>query len=76
MNSILSNPNFQVGMRFGARLSRAEPTRARRLARQHIEGELAPAEGPEADFDLGMFCGVCQTIGLRQRKLPRRATGA
>lgn len=73
MNSIQSNPNFQVGLRFGARLSRSEPARARHLARQHLEGDLSPAQGPEADFDFGMFCGVCQTIGLRQRKLPRRA---
>ena len=76
MNSIQSNPNFQVGYRFGARLSRSEPSRARRLARQHLEGELLPAEGPEADFDFGMFCGVCQSIGLRGRKLPSRGSGA
>lgn len=73
MNSILSNPNFRVGFRFGARLSHIEPIRARRLARKHLDGDLSPTDGPEADFDFGMFCGVVQTIGLRSRRLPTRA---
>lgn len=72
MNSILSNPNFRVGFRFGARLSRIEPVRARRLAREHLDGDLSPADGPEADFDFGMFCGVVQTIGLRSTKRSSR----
>ncbi|WP_374473365.1 hypothetical protein [Arenimonas sp.] len=72
MNSILSSPNFRVGFHFGARLSRSEPIRARRLARKHLYGYLNPTDGSEADFDFGMFCGVTQTIGLRSRRLPTR----
>lgn len=57
---------FQTGHCIGATLAKSSPPQARALARRILAIAPSPTAGGEADFEIGMACGVTSTIGMRR----------